>query len=383
VYCFRPESVTTATQFFIKNFPGKVFYAVKANPAPAVIDAMLKAGLRGFDCASLNEIEQIFNADPTAEIAFMHPVKSRKTIEKAYFEYGVRIFAFDCMDELEKILTSTNDAHDLTLVLRLAVPNSDAQLPLSGKFGAHPDQAHILLKAARVHAARLGISFHVGSQTMSPDAYTNAVELVGGIIMRSGIDLEIVDIGGGFPSVYPGMQPPALMSYMKAIKNALMRLPNAKKIEFWSEPGRALVAESTSLVAKVELRKDGALYINDGTYGSLFDAGHCAFKYPVRLIRTKTPSKAPLAPFSFYGPTCDSIDTMKGPFYLPNDVREGDYIEIGMMGAYGQSMRTDFNGFYQSQTVITKDKPMLTMYRPHKGQLRAISDFDMPTTLAS
>lgn len=369
VACYRPASVRTAAQFFLKSFPGKVFYAVKANPSPEVIATLLESGVTCFDCASLPEIAQIATTAPAADIAFMHPVKSRKVIEKAYFEYGVRTFAFDCADELEKILASTNDAHDLTLILRLAVPNSDAQMPLTGKFGAHPDQAHNLLKAARIHAQRIGMSFHVGSQTMDPQAWRRALDIVRGIILRSGMDLDVIDIGGGFPSVYPGMFPPPMTDFMKAIRQAIADMPNTGKTEFWCEPGRALVAESTSMLLKVELRKDGALYINDGTYGSLFDAGHMGFKYPVRMVRAGSETKANLAPFSFYGPTCDSIDHMPGPFYLPSDIREGDYIEIGGLGAYGNAMRTDFNGFYESETVIVHDKPMLTMFKPQKAQI--------------
>lgn len=364
VTCFRPQSLKSAAHWFINNFPGKILYAVKANPAPYVLQGLYQAGIRAYDAASIPEIQLVHTYCPGSFIAFMHPVKSRNAIEQAYFDYGVRDFAFDSQEELEKIVAVTGASKDLSLILRLAVPNTASELPLSGKFGAAPAKAAKLLKAARKHAKRLGISFHVGSQAMDPQAYVTALTLVRDIIQsipRTRID--IIDIGGGFPSSYPDMTPPVLADYKTAIEQGFDLLPHSDRYEFWAEPGRALVAESASIMVKVELRKDDTLYINDGTYGSLFDAGHLGFRYPVRLIRpTPGGTNAKLKPFKFYGPTCDSVDFMPGPFFLPEDVREGDYIEIGQLGAYGNTMRTAFNGFDVSETMIVKAPPLVSMY---------------------
>jgi ornithine decarboxylase len=362
--CFRPQALETAARWFTRHFPGKVLYAVKANPAKYVLSGLHAAGLRDFDAASIPEIQLVHELCPGAHIAFMHPVKSRHSIEQAYFDFGVRDFAFDSQEELDKIAACTGKSKDLSLILRLAVPNTASELPLAGKFGCLPEAAPTLLKQARKLARRIGISFHVGSQTMDPQAYITALSLVGGIlraIPRTRVD--IIDVGGGFPSIYPDMAPPALMDYKTAIDAGLDRLPHPERHEFWCEPGRALVAESASVVVQVELRKDDVLYINDGTYGSLFDAGHLGFRYPVRLIRP-TPGgiNAPHKAFRFYGPTCDSIDYMPGPFFLPEDVREGDYIEIGQLGAYGNTMRTDFNGFSAHEVVSVKAPPLVTLY---------------------
>lgn len=362
VACFRPDAVETAASWFLHNFPGKILYALKANPSPLVVDALIGAGITAFDAASLPEIRQIAENHPQAEIAFMHPIKNRQAIERAYDMYGVRTFALDSLDELEKIRASTNGARDVTLIMRIAVPNTKSEIPLSGKFGIIPQESGALLAAMARATDRVGISFHVGSQAMDPQAYATALSLVRDILIDTKIDPAVIDVGGGFPSIYPDMQPSPLTHYLAAIKAAYMALPLKRQCELWAEPGRALVSESTSVVVRVDLRKGDALYINDGTYGSLFDAGQPAFRFPVRLIRPSGDSFAPLAPFRFFGPTCDSIDYMPGPFYLPNDIDEGDYIEVGQLGSYGSTMRTNFNGFYSDATAIVRDPPMVTMY---------------------
>jgi ornithine decarboxylase len=364
VTCFRPKALEAAARWFLHNFSGKTLYAVKANPAPYVLKGLYDAGIRHFDAASLPEIELVHKHCPGAHIAFMHPVKGRHAIEHAYFDYGLRDFSFDSVEELDKIVAATGSSKDLNLLLRLSVPNSSAELPLANKFGCPPEKAVELLKAARKVSKRLGICFHVGSQTMDPKTYTAALGLTGDILRampRTRVD--IIDIGGGFPSIYPDMSPPPLIDYKNAIEQGLDRLPHPERYELWCEPGRALVAESASVIVKVELRKDDVLYINDGTYGSLFDAGHMGFRYPVRLIRPQAGgTRAAAKAFRFYGPTCDSIDYMPGPFILPEDVREGDYIEISQLGAYGNAMRTGFNGFDGHEVVRVDAMPSVTMY---------------------
>lgn len=365
VTCFRPAALRTAAAWFLDNIPGKVLYAVKVNPAPYALDGLWQAGIGCFDVASIPEIQAVYERCPGAFMAFMNPVKGRQTIEQAYFDYGVRDFAFDCAGELEKIVSSTGNSKDLSLIVRLAVPNTSSELPLAGKYGATPAKAAELLKAARKVARRVGLSFHVGSQAMNPGSYLTALELAGSIlrsIPRTKVD--VIDVGGGFPSIYPGMTPPPMAAYAAAIVEGFSRLPNPERLELWAEPGRALVAESASVVARVELRKGDMLYINDGTFGSLFDAGQAlGFRFPVRLIRPGAePASLSLKPFRFFGPTCTCEDYMPGPFYLPKDVREGDYIEIGQLGAYGNTMRTGFNGFDRTETVSVLAPPLVSMY---------------------
>ena len=364
VTCFREAALQGAARWFLSNFPGRVLYAVKANPAPYVLRALHSTGILHYDAASISEIQLVSEHCPGSHIAFMHPVKSRQAIEQAYFDHGIRDFSFDSLAEMEKIVACTGKSKDLNLMLRMAVPNTTAEMPLANKFGCAAEQAAELLKAARKFGKKIGVCFHVGSQTMDPQTYLTALRLTGDVlrsIPRTRVD--VIDIGGGFPSVYPDMAPPVLSEYKTAIERGFDQLPYPDRYEFWCEPGRALVAESASVVVKVDLRKDDVLYINDGTYGSLFDAGHCGFRYPVRLIRpTPGGTSSMLKGFRFYGPTCDSIDYMPGPFFLPEDVREGDYIEIGQLGAYGNAMRTGFNGFHGHETVAVQTPPLVSMY---------------------
>jgi ornithine decarboxylase len=360
IYCLRPAAITEAASEFVRGFRGDVLYAVKCNPEPAVLNALWEGGVRHFDCASAGEIALVHQMLPEAAIHFMHPVKSRSAIRVAYGGFGVRDFVLDSAGELAKIMEETENAADLGLVVRLALPPSGAIYDLSGKFGASVEEAAALLRVARSLARRLGLSFHVGSQCMEPLAYRRALALAAETIRRAGVAVDIIDVGGGFPVSYPDLEPPPLGAFFAEIEAAFdaLDLPAAK---LWSEPGRALVAAGASVVVQVQLRRGDALYVNDGVYGSLSDAGAPAFRFPVRRIRGAAPggevevSRA----YTFFGPTCDSADHMKGPFLLPADMAEGDWIEIGQLGAYGACLGTVFNGFDRARILEVSDQPML------------------------
>jgi ornithine decarboxylase len=366
VYCLRPSTIAATVRLFLKAFPGDVLYAVKTNPDPRVLSYLAKAGVTHYDVASIAEVKLVAENVPGAKLFFMHPVKSREAIERAYFDYGVRDFSLDTVEELNKILDVTNGARDLNLYVRLAMSNEKAAYSLSGKFGIAPEHACLLMQAVRAAANKLGVCFHVGSQCMDPEAYTQALELVTKLLEQSAVKLDVLDIGGGFPSIYPGMTPPALGQYMKAIKKAVKGSELLEDCQLICEPGRALVAEGGSTVARVEARKGNMLYLNEGVYGSLFDAGTPGFQFPVKAIRPDAMKQggalsSELVEFGFYGPTCDSLDTMKGPFALPANIAEGDWIEIGQLGSYGFTMRTQFNGFHSDTTVEVADKPLLSV----------------------
>ena len=349
IYVLYPKRIEAAADLFLDKFPGKVLYAVKANPHPAVLKILWASGLRGFDVASIREIDLVRSVCPDAELYLMHPVKSRRTIRHAYAE-GVRQFAFDCAAELGKILVESQDARDLHLHLRLALPTGgSASMPLDGKYGAGFDEAVELLRAARPVAAKLGVCFHVGSQSMDPADYMRALAYVHGLLETAGVEIDSLDCGGGFPVAYPGLTPPPMQSYFDRIAKGLS-IFGFEDLEIIGEPGRALCGEGGSTLTRVELRKGDDLYLNEGSYGSLFDAAQCAWKYPVVLHRPDAVSDE-MTGFRFFGPTCDSLDTMAGPFELPSDTREGDWIEICHLGAYGQAMATDFNGFQSDTTV--------------------------------
>jgi len=361
VTLIRPHAARRAARFFVEKFKGQSLYAVKANPSPELIKLLWESDITHFDVASIAEVRLVANTAPEATLCFMHPVKAEEAIREAYFVHGVRTFSLDSLEELEKIMRATNDASDLTLCVRLRVANDHAKLSLGAKFGAAPDETKALLFAARQAADALGICFHVGSQTMSPSAYVQALGRVRNAIVEAAVTVDVIDVGGGFPSIYPGMEPAPLEAYFDAIHAAFEALPISYSAELWAEPGRALCAEYASLLVRVERRRGDQLYINDGAYGALFDAAHVGWRFPVELVR-EGGSDTKLMPFSFYGPTCDDIDHMAGPFMLPADVQPGDYIEIGMLGAYGSAMRTGFNGFTAGETVVMDDEPMASAY---------------------
>jgi ornithine decarboxylase len=361
VTLLRPHAAARAARFFVEKFPGKSLYAVKANPSPDLLRILWDSGVTHYDVASLGEVRLVADTLPNAVLCFMHPVKAEEAIEEAYFTYGVRTFSLDTQDELDKIMRATRGATDLSLLVRIRVSSEHSKLSLASKFGAEPDELTRLLFATRQAADAMGICFHVGSQAMSPAAYGEALGKVRDAIVSAAITVDIVDVGGGFPSWYPGMEPPALENYFDIISNAYEALPISYSAELWCEPGRALSAEYASVLVRVEKRRGTELYINDGAYGALFDAAHIGWRYPVRMVREIESDTRDMG-FSFYGPTCDDLDHMAGPFDLPADVAAGDYIEVGMIGAYGCAMRTGFNGFGVEQHVIVSDEPMASLY---------------------
>ena len=362
VYCIRPNEIKKSVSFFKEKFPGKILYAVKTNPNEKIIKQIIANGVNKFDVASLNEIKLINKIFPEAKLYFMHTIKSKESIASAYNDYNVKSFSLDSKDELRKILDSTNQAKDLELFVRIAISNEHAEIDLSRKFGSLPSEALGLVRLCKQHAKKLGISFHVGSQCMHKISYSKGIKEIGSIIKKTKIIPDTINVGGGFPSIYPDLNPEPLSNYMMAIKKELNNLKLDKLPEIICEPGRAIVAESGSTIVKVILRKKNNLYINDGTYGSLFDAGAPNFVLPSKMITEGRVQSKKLTAFSFFGPTCDGLDYMKGPFLLPNNIKEGDYIELGQLGAYSLTFRTNFNGFYSNEIHELSDKPIMSMY---------------------
>ena len=364
VYCIRKKSVLTASNFFQKNFPGEILYAVKTNPHPVVIKTLIESGINQFDVASVEEIKQVRKFSSSAKCSFMHTIKSPESIKRAYFEFGIKTFSLDTKEELIKIINNTDNAKDLELFVRIAVSNEHAEIDLSKKFGALNSEALGLLRLAKQYAKKVGLSFHVGSQCMHPISYAKGITEIGNIIKKTKIIPDYINVGGGFPSIYPDLVPDNLIAYFNEIKKSLENLKIENMPKIICEPGRALVAESGSTIVRVNLRKKQNLYINDGTYGTLFDAGTPNIVYPSKMIKensSKIISKK-MTTFSFFGPTCDSMDYMKGPFVLPNNIRENDYIELGQLGAYGLTFRTHFNGFYSDEVYEVEDDPIMSLY---------------------
>ncbi len=362
VYCIRKESVRKASKLFQKRFSGRILYAVKTNPNSEIIKTVIDSGIKNFDIASISEIKNVKSIDPNAKCYYMNTVKSRESIKEAYFNYGIKVFSLDTKDELIKIIESTNYAKDLELFVRVSVSNEHAEIDLSKKFGAINSEAIGLFRLTNQYAKKIGLSFHVGSQCMHPISYAQGISEIGNVIKKTKIVPDYINIGGGFPTIYPDLIPQPLENYFEEIKKSIDGLKLDKKPELFCEPGRSIVAESGSTIVKVILRKKQKLYINDGTYGTLFDGGVPNIVYPSRLITNGRIISKKMTAFDFYGPTCDSMDYMKGPFILPNNVKENDYIELGQLGAYGLTFRTEFNGFYSDEIYEVEDSPIMTMY---------------------
>lgn len=368
VYLLRPRRLAANARAFLEGFPGTVLYAVKCNPAPAVLRALYRAGIRHFDTASLPEIAQIAETYPDAQTYFMHPVKGRAVIRTAYEVYGVQHFVVDHPSELEKVLEETAQGRreDLVVVVRLATPPAAGTLyHLAAKFGCAESEAVALLRRAREAGCRAGLAFHVGSQCRTPGAYGTALEICGRVAAEAGVELACLDVGGGFPADYVEMVAPGLPLYFEEIRRGLAH-NGFSGLEVLCEPGRALVASGCSLLIQVQLRKDAQLYVNDGIYGSLSELVDAGIRLPVRLVRPDGPAPSDeLREFVVNGPTCDSLDVLPQRFALPADAREGDWIEVDQVGAYSNALATHFNGFYPETFVTVDDAPLAARMEGH------------------
>lgn len=354
VYCLHPETLRARAAWFVDRFPGRVLYAVKCNPNPAVVRYLHEGGVTHFDTASLTEIAQVREQLPEASLYFMHPVKGRAVIRNAFRVYDVRHFVADHPDEIAKIIKETR-GDDLAIVIRMATPPAGAALDLSAKFGARPAEAVEMLKMVHAAGAEPGLCFHVGSQCTQPQAYRTALDLVAGVLDAADVPLKYLDVGGGFPAAYEGQEALPLEDFIAAIEEGLASLDLPEDCALMCEPGRAMVADACSLVVQVQLRKDDRLYLNDGIYGSFNETVSMRLRPPVRLIRPDGEVAETETEFAGFGPTCDSTDRLPFPLRLPADTREGDWIEIGLMGAYTNAGASHFNGFYP-ETYVTVEK---------------------------
>lgn len=345
VYCLYPALLERGAREFLDGFPGRVLYAVKANPDPNVLRGLYAAGIRHFDAASLPEIALVKRLFPDAACYFMAPSKLTGAAATAFREFGVRHFVCDHSSELDRLLAIA-DAGTAILV-RMKAFDPESVYELSSKFGADGDLAAMLLARVAEAGCLPGLAFNVGSLCRHPDAYRRAVAAAGKVIAASGVRLRYLDVGGGFPAAYPNLPVPPMSGFFTAIRQAVDMLGLPADCELMSEPGRALVAAGQSLIVQVILIKDDLVFLNDGIYGSLQEPllSKNLVTYPCRLIRAGGEVTGTPRPYRLAGPTCDTLDVLPGPFDLPDGLREGDWIEIGSIGAYSNAMATRFNGF--------------------------------------
>ena len=358
VYCLRPAEIKRQARFFLESFPGRVMYAVKCNPHLTVLQALYEAGIRHFDTASLQEIALVREHLPQADCYFMHPVKARASIMTAHQVYSVDHFVLDHENELQKIIDVTGGGDGKVVLVRIVTPVHDAQYQLSDKFGIAAEDAPALLK--KVHDANFqtGVAFHVGSQCRAPEAFVDGINTALDVIEAANVPVHYLDVGGGFPALYEDDRPPDLSVYFDAIQKAFDQSRLRRDCVLMCEPGRGMVASGATLLVQIQLRKDNKLYINDGIYQSLSETLLGKMKLPTRLINPKRKISEKFQDFTILGPTCDNLDILPAPFYLPDDANEGDWIEIGQTGAYTNSAATRFNGFF-TETFVSVDAPPL------------------------
>lgn len=364
VYCFRPEVLKADARRFMALFSGKTAYAVKTNGEPMVLKTLAEAGVRAFDVASPAEFAAVRRVAPDAEMLYMHPVKAQSDIRLALEGYGIRTIAVDHEDEVTKLTRVVRaldvDPGGLTVFVRLQT-KGHAAYELSKKFGAAPAQAVELLRRLARTGYRVGLCFHVGSQIEDPDTYERALASADWVRNRAGVPLAALDVGGGFPAEY-GHDPNRRKPVLPSLEEIMARLD--ADIAEWgfddlplvAEPGRVIVARAFSLIVRVLLRKGRRLYINDGIWASLSDSWTGKITLPARFIadpaiRSRNGDPANIVPFRVCGATCDSVDILSRPFWLPETVDTGDWIEIGHIGAYSMALRTRFNGFYPDTFV--------------------------------
>lgn len=372
VYCFCAAALREDARTFLAAFKGETAYAVKTNPDPRVLAVLAEEGIRAFDVASPGEMEAARAAAPQARLFYMHPVKAPAHLARALTEFGVRHLVADHETEVSKIVRAARrlrvPLEEITLFIRVAT-RSRAHYELSKKFGASPAQAVDLLERADALGLKVGLAFHVGSQVEDAAAYERALASCAWVWGRADVELAGLDIGGGFPAPYardPRRKErpvPSLAAIMAAIREEA-RDWGFEEVPLIAEPGRGIVARAFSVIVRVLLRKGQRLYINDGVWGSLSDSWTGHLTLPVRLIRQSGRAhprgghtgQGRLEPFKVMGATCDSVDILNRAFWLPEDVRTGDWIEVGHIGAYSLSLRTRFNGFYPD-TFVEVEEP--------------------------
>ncbi len=356
VICIRPEVLHARSRCFREGIPGRVLYAMKCNPEPFVLNTLYDAGIENFDTATLSEMENIHAFLPKARCYFHHPVKTRKAIRAAYLKHGVRDFVIDHASELAK-LEECLGADDYTVHIRIKTPPSESAIHLAAKFGADPESAVDLLREVARLGRSSGLAFHVGSQCRTPDAYRDAIRLAASVAWAADVRPDYLNVGGGFPIAYPPIPTPALERYFAAIREAFATDGIFAGTELFAEPGRALVGDAVSLIVRVQMRRDDAIYINDGLYGALMDLRLTPGLNPPTLLR-RLDGPAPAsdkADLLVYGPTCDALDVLPLPWRLPADVMEGDWIEVGQMGAYATAFATNFNGTRRELRIAVDD----------------------------
>lgn len=357
VFCFSGATLQAKLKIFVEGFPGTVSYAVKSNPAREVIGALSDGGLRHWDVASVHEMALVHGMSRETHYHYHNPVKSKREITDAYHKFGCRRFAVDCREELQKIADIVGQDTSVEIAVRFVLPRerTSSAHDFSTKFGAPEHIAIALLQDANRRGFTPVLTFHPGSQARDPQVYVRHIEAAARIAKSAGVHVGKLNVGGGFPAGYPHSKPAPLEFFFTTIAEAVTRVfGNGTEPALECEPGRGLVATSMSLLTSIKLVcTDGDdIFINDGVYGGLMEFMQMPeLQPPFRVIRDGKLHDGATKPWKVFGPTCDPLDVLPHPLDLPADLRDGDYIEFGTLGAYGIATSTLFNG-YGSHTIV-------------------------------
>lgn len=345
-FLFSERLLRQSAQIFKDGFDGLVTYAVKANPCDHIISVLADEGLRAFDVASVNEMALIHRLAPKAAMHYNNPIKSRREIAAAWNEYKVHSFAIDNVAQLEQLAAIVPASRDVEVTVRFKAVKARKSYDFGTKFGVAEAGAIDIVKRVQEMGYSASLCFHVGSQCEDVHAYERHIAAAGRIAQSAGITLKRLNIGGGFPAEYPSSSAPPLDKYFEKIRKAVKKTFGDSPPEMIVEPGRAMVTPCTSLLLRVKHQRNGvSVYLNDGAYGALMEVKFMPIIPPVRVWRGSEIHTGETAPFTIFGPTCDSYDVLPQLFDLPADIAEDDWIEFGLMGAYTQASVTDFNGF--------------------------------------
>ena len=350
VHFFAPRKLEEKAGEFLRGFPGLVTFAVKSNPAPAVLTHLLQSGIRGFDVASPSEIQSVKDLCPNCALHYNNPVRSHSEIKVAA-KSGVTSYSVDTIGELEKLARLVNPTDTETSV-RFKLDIEGAAYDFGSKFGACPSEAIDLLRRAEEYGFVTSLTFHPGTQCKDPAAYAKYILAAQEISQGAGVSIRRLNVGGGFPSGRDG-NPTDLSAFFSSISDATMSFE--QQPDLVCEPGRGMVGDAFSLAVRVKSVRPNAVFLNDGIYGGLSECPSMGVpKFCVVSPEGRIKENSPQDMIVF-GPTCDSIDTLTNPIALPHDIAEGDYLIFRSMGAYVTGVSTMFNGYGARETVLVRD----------------------------
>lgn len=347
-FLFSERELHRAVKVFRKGFGGLLTYAVKCNPSRHILQQLLGEGIKAFDVASNSEMALVRELAPEATLHYNNPIKSRREIERAYSEFGVRSFTIDHPQQLDQLTAVIEPSRDIEVTTRFKAGKALKSYDFGIKFGVMEQGAAEIARLVGEIGFTPSLCFHVGSQCEDAYAYERHIAAAARIAAESGIELKRLNMGGGFPAPYPTSTAPPMEYYFETIDAAIKDNFGNSPPELIIEPGRALVTSSTSLLLRVKHQRGGvSVYLNDGAYGALMEVKFMHFTPPVRVFRGPRhhDNDGQFADFTIWGPTCDSYDVLPQIFTLPSDIDEDDWVEFGLMGAYTQASLTPFNGF--------------------------------------